>query len=128
VIYAIISDVHANAEALSAVLEDAARQGAEKVISLGDTVGYGPMPAAAVKLVREHCEVVLAGNHDDAVCGRTGAEGFIDLAGEAVVRHREELPAADLKWLKSSRCRTSMKATVLSRRTAISSNRKSSFT
>ena len=100
-IYAIISDVHANAEALGAVLEDAARQGAEKVISLGDTVGYGPMPAAAVKLVREHCEVVLAGNHDDAVCGRTGAEGFIDLAGEAVVRHREELPAADLKWLKS---------------------------
>lgn len=100
-IYAIISDVHANAEALSAVLEDAARQGAEKVISLGDTVGYGPMPAATVKLVREHCEVVLAGNHDDAVCGRTGAEGFIDLAGEAVVRHREELPAADLKWLKS---------------------------
>ena len=100
-IYAIISDVHANAEALGAVLEDAARQGAEKVISLGDTVGYGPMPAATVKLVREHCEVVLAGNHDDAVCGRTGAEGFIDLAGEAVVRHREELPAADLKWLKS---------------------------
>lgn len=100
-IYAIISDVHANAEALRAVLEDAARQGAEKVICLGDTVGYGPLPGAAVELVRGHCEVVLAGNHDDAVCGRMSAEGFIDLAGEAVGRHREELPAADLKWLKS---------------------------
>ena len=99
--YAIISDVHANEEALRAVLEDAARQGAEKVVCLGDTVGYGPMPAAAVKLVREHCEIVLAGNHDDAVCGRIGADGFIDLAGEAVARHREELPSSDLKWLKS---------------------------
>ena len=100
-IYAIISDVHANAEALRAVLEDAARQGAEKVLCLGDTVGYGPLPVAAVELVRGHCEVVLAGNHDDAVCGRMSAEGFIDLAGEAVGRHREELSAADLKWLKS---------------------------
>ena len=100
-IYAIISDVHANAEALRAVLEDAERQGAEKVICLGDTVGYGPLPGAAVELVRGHCEVVLAGNHDDAVCGRMSADGFIDLAGEAVGRHREALSAADLKWLKS---------------------------
>lgn len=100
-IYAVISDVHANEAALRAVLEDAASQGAEKVICLGDTVGYGPAPAAALALVREHCCAVLAGNHDDAVCGRIGAEDFIDLAGEAVERHREELSTGDLKYLGS---------------------------
>lgn len=100
-IYAVISDVHANAEALRGVLEDAASQGAQKAVCLGDIVGYGPRPTEAVALVRESCAVVLAGNHDDAVCGRSDAEGFIDLAGEAVERHRAELPAADVKWLKS---------------------------
>lgn len=100
-IYAVISDVHANVEALRTVLEDAAGQGAQETICLGDTVGYGPRPAEAVALVRESCRTVLAGNHDDAVCGRTSAEGFIDLAGEAVARHRDELPAADVKWLRS---------------------------
>lgn len=100
-IYAIISDVHANESALRGVLEDAASQGAEKAVCLGDVVGYGPMPAAALALVREHCEVVLAGNHDDAVSGRMSADGFIDLAGEAVSRHRAELSSGDLKWLKA---------------------------
>ena len=99
-IYAIISDVHANEAALRAVLDDAAAQGAGKVVCLGDTVGYGPMPSAAVAMVRESCDAVLAGNHDDAVSGRSDPEDFIDLAGEAVSRHREELSAADLKWLR----------------------------
>lgn len=100
-IYAIISDVHANEAALRGVLEDAVSQGAEKTVCLGDTVGYGPSPAAALALVRERCDVVLAGNHDDAVCGRMSAEGFIDLAGDAVSRHRKELPPGDLKYLRS---------------------------
>jgi predicted phosphodiesterase len=101
VIYAVISDVHANEAALRKVLEDAASQGAQCVVCLGDTVGYGPAPAAAVALVRKCCGVVLAGNHDDAVGGRMDAEGFVDVAGEAVARHRQELPPGDVKWLRS---------------------------
>ena len=58
--YAVISDVHANLAALQAVLADARARGAEKVVCLGDVVGYGPLPAEAVALVRKECFIVLA--------------------------------------------------------------------
>ena len=104
--YAVISDVHANLAALQAVLADAKARGAEKVVCLGDVVGYGPLPAEAVALVRKECFVVLAGNHDDAVSGRGDASTFIDLAKEAVARHRAALSEEDVEWLKSLPCHT----------------------
>ena len=100
-IYAIISDLHANLEALERVLDDASREGAEKVICLGDVVGYGPLPAETLALVRQTATIVLAGNHDDAVSGRINAEDFIDLASDAVKRHREVLSADDIAWLSA---------------------------
>ena len=65
--YAIISDVHANETALRAVLADAADARAEKIICLGDVLGYGPDPVAALELVYRRAHVCLAGNLDDAV-------------------------------------------------------------
>lgn len=100
-LYAIISDVHANETALRAVIEDAASKGVEMFICLGDVVGYGPQPEETAKLVRETCAVTLAGNHDDAVSGRIDAERFIDLAHDAVRRHRESLSGENLAWLKN---------------------------
>ncbi len=99
--YAIISDIHANLEALDRVLADAREQGVDRFICLGDVVGYGPQPAEAVARVRETCAITLAGNHDDAVSGRGDADAFIDLALDAVERHREALAPDDLAWLKS---------------------------
>lgn len=99
--YAVISDVHANLEALERVLADARACGAEKVVCLGDVVGYGPRPAECVARVRSACAVVLAGNHDDAVSGRMDASGFIDLAGDAVRRHREALSPDAISYLAS---------------------------
>ena len=99
--YAIISDVHANLTALQNVLADAKAQGAEKIVCLGDVVGYGPLPAETVALARKECFVVLAGNHDDAVSGRGDASTFIELAKEAVERHRAALSEDDLAWLRS---------------------------
>jgi predicted phosphodiesterase len=99
--YAVISDVHANLEALRQVLDDAAACGAESVVCLGDVVGYGPLPVETVVRVREACALVLAGNHDDAVSGRGDASAFNGLAADAVTRHREALSAADLDWLKA---------------------------
>lgn len=99
--YAILSDVHANAEALRRVLDDAAAQGAERVVCLGDVVGYGPLPAETLALVRRSAALTLAGNHDDAVSGRGDASSFVGLAQDAVRRHREALAAADLNWLRS---------------------------
>ena len=99
--YALISDVHANLDALEKVLKDAQALGAEEIVCLGDIVGYGPRPAETLARVRETCAVVLAGNHDDAVSGRGDSSTFIDLAGDAVQRHREALTPDVLAWLKS---------------------------
>ena len=97
--YAVISDIHANDSALHHVLIDAQAQGAERIVCLGDVVGYGPLPQEALARVRGTEALVLAGNHDDAVSGRQGADEFIDLAGEAVKRHHAALSASELDWL-----------------------------
>ena len=99
--YAVISDVHANLQALEAILKDAEAQGAESVVCLGDIVGYGPLPAETLRRVRSAATTVIVGNHDDAVSGRISADNFIDLAADAVKRHREALSAEELDWLKS---------------------------
>ena len=97
--YAIISDVHANEAALRAVLTDAADAQAEKIICLGDVLGYGPEPVAALELVYRRAHVCLAGNHDDAVCGRFPVEDFTDFAAEAVQRHRAAVTQEAIDWL-----------------------------
>jgi diadenosine tetraphosphatase ApaH/serine/threonine PP2A family protein phosphatase len=63
---AIISDIHANLEALEAVLTDIADHSVEDVYCLGDVVGYGPSPRECLELVMK-CKVSLLGNHDQAV-------------------------------------------------------------
>lgn len=61
---AILSDVHANLEALNAVLEDLGSRNVDRFICLGDILGYGPDPVACVDLIAEKCEWSLMGNHD----------------------------------------------------------------
>ena len=99
--YAIFSDVHANPAALEKVVSDARRCGAEAFVCLGDTVGYGPLPAEAISAVRAVAHIVLAGNHDAAVSGVADTSDFIDLAEEAASRHRQALSREDLAWLRS---------------------------
>jgi len=64
---AVISDIHSNTEALKAVLDDIASRGVEKIICLGDVIGYGPDPARCLDMVMEEAAVTLMGNHDYAV-------------------------------------------------------------
>lgn len=73
---AVISDVHANLPALEAVLDDIEARGIERVWCLGDTVGYGASPVECLRLVREQCELVLAGNHDLAAVGDESISRF----------------------------------------------------
>jgi len=65
--FAIISDIHSNLEALRAVIDDIDRRGAEKIYCLGDIVGYGPQPGECLDLIAERVEASLCGNHDHAV-------------------------------------------------------------
>lgn len=100
-IYAVLSDVHANLDALDRVLADATRHGAREFVCLGDIVGYGPLPRETLARIRTRCRTVLAGNHDDAVSGRGDASLFIDLAAEAVARHKAALDAEAIAWLRT---------------------------
>jgi len=88
-VYAIISDIHANREALEAVLAELDALKPEKVICLGDIVGYGPDPAWCVDAVQKRCDVVIGGNHDAALI--YGAKDFRESAGTTVRYHRQIL-------------------------------------
>ena len=96
--YAIISDLHANLEALQAVLADAAPK-ADAVVCLGDVVGYNADPHKCLRLVRETCAVVIAGNHDQAACGVRRYDDFNDWARQAMDWTRQRLSAAEVAYL-----------------------------
>lgn len=99
-LYAIMSDVHANPVAFEQALADARRQNAEKIVCLGDVVGYGPDPVEAVALCRNACKIVLMGNHDAAVAGLVRTDNFIAFAQAGVRRHSAELGDSDKAWLR----------------------------
>jgi predicted phosphodiesterase len=63
---ALISDIHANLEALEAVLRDIHHRGIKEIICLGDLVGYGPDPRKVIKIAKDFM-LTLRGNHEDAV-------------------------------------------------------------
>ncbi len=82
-------------------VDDARSQKVERVICLGDIVGYGPQPAEALALVRSLGAITIAGNHDDAVCGRLDTKDFNPLAANAVERHKKQLSPEALDFLRS---------------------------
>ncbi len=77
---AMISDIHGNLEALSAVLSQIEQQKADAVYCLGDVIGYGANPAACLDLVEKHCDLTLMGNHEYAVSGQLSTESYNDSA------------------------------------------------
>ena len=99
--YAIISDIHANSAALRAVLTDAQDCGAERIICLGDILGYGPEPVETLETVYKRVHVCLAGNHDDAICGRSDASDFSPFAATAAARQSTMLSDKAKEWLRS---------------------------
>jgi len=87
---AIISDVHANLEALRAVLTDVDSVGYDHLLCLGDVVGYGPDPAACIEIVYDVCDEIVIGNHDEAALGDE-AGPFNDFAAQGVSFTRAEI-------------------------------------
>ena len=79
--YLVLSDVHANIDALDAVLADAARHGDLRVLLLGDLVGYGAEPNAVIeRLLSLPIAAAVRGNHDRAASGQHDAESFNEVA------------------------------------------------
>lgn len=97
--YLIISDIHANLEALEATLQAAA--GAyDRVLVLGDLVGYGADPNAVIDRVRSlPIAAIIRGNHDKVAAGLEDVEGFNYLAREAIEWTAAALAAENREWL-----------------------------
>jgi predicted phosphodiesterase len=82
--YAILSDIHGNLEAFQAVLKDLTAEGLQKIIFLGDVVGYGANPKECIDLLREKSRNIVAGNHDWGVAGKTDTSNFNSAARMAI--------------------------------------------
>ena len=83
--YLVLSDIHGNLEALDAVLGAAGVRGYERVLVLGDLVGYGADPNAVIERIRAlEPTAVIRGNHDKVAAGVEDADGFNTIARDAV--------------------------------------------
>lgn len=98
--YLILSDIHANWEALDAVLREA-RGAYEQVVCCGDLVGYGADPNRVVEWARRNCAAVVRGNHDKAAVGLEDLEWFNPVARSAALWTERALSAENLSYLRS---------------------------
>jgi predicted phosphodiesterase len=94
----VLSDIHANLTALEAALE-AATGNWDRVVCLGDVVGYGPDPNEVTTRVRELDATTIRGNHDKAVTDLMGTDDFNPIARAAVLWSRAQLSNENLDWL-----------------------------
>lgn len=99
--YAIFGDVHANFEALQAVLEDARAHEVTHYVCLGDLVGYNADPVACLELVRSMECPIVKGNHDEQACEVTDLSYFNPLAARAIQWTRDQLTDEHKDWLKA---------------------------
>jgi diadenosine tetraphosphatase ApaH/serine/threonine PP2A family protein phosphatase len=106
----IVSDVHANLNALDAVVRDAERDGAlDGVWSLGDCVGYGPQPGECIARLRELDTVLVAGNHERAATGAISTDDFNPDAAAAAEWTKARLSGEEKQFLDALpevECRT----------------------
>jgi diadenosine tetraphosphatase ApaH/serine/threonine PP2A family protein phosphatase len=98
---AVISDVHANLEALQAVLCDIGVAGADSIVCLGDIYGYGPDPEEVVRLIRSLSIPTVMGNHELALVDPEFFEWFNETAQESLLLSEELISADTRDWLSS---------------------------
>jgi diadenosine tetraphosphatase ApaH/serine/threonine PP2A family protein phosphatase len=98
--YAVLSDVHSNLEALTAVLDALAAERIDRYLCLGDVVGYGADPAACLSRLQAREAVIVGGNHDLACIGKFDDRWFNQLARAAVRWTRDQLGFTELDLLR----------------------------
>lgn len=97
--YAIISDIHSNLQAWNTVLLDLRSLNVNKIICLGDIVGYGPNPGEVLESVYANVDYLVLGNHDAALCGKLDDSLFNESAARLLDWTRARLDAAAQKFL-----------------------------
>lgn len=98
----VLSDLHANAEALRAVMTRMRRKKYEVVVCLGDFVGYGAQPNHVLDVMRtlRGRKAYIRGNHDRVAAGLDDANGFNQAAKAAALWTREHLSAPNRRFLR----------------------------
>jgi putative phosphoesterase len=102
---AVLSDLHANIDALLAVWAEIGRLGGcDAVLVLGDLVDYGPEPLEVIEWVRNHCRAVIRGNHDNAAA--TGADcrcsaAYARLSRTTRAYFQERMPSSAVEYLRA---------------------------
>ena len=98
--YLVLTDIHANLEALDVCLVDALSHTYDSTLVLGDLVGYGPDPNTVVERVQSLAPVaIVRGNHDKVACGLEQADGFNSVARNAAMWTLDTLLPAHRDWL-----------------------------
>jgi predicted phosphodiesterase len=98
--YLIISDLHSNLEALSAVMAMVKRKRFDRVLVLGDLVGYGANPNQTIEIIRRLKQaVVIRGNHDKVASGLESGENFNRAAMQSAHWTRNKLTADNRSYL-----------------------------
>jgi predicted phosphodiesterase len=100
---AVIADIHANLEALEAVLERIAGLGVSEIVCLGDIVGYNANPNECVDLVRDRNMTCVLGNHDACAAGQEEPNSFNPIAWNAMLWTRETLCGVNKSFLAQLR-------------------------
>ncbi|MCB4792441.1 MAG: metallophosphatase family protein [Elusimicrobia bacterium] len=98
--YGILSDIHANLEALEVVLAHLKSENVDGYLSCGDLVGYGPNPNECVYKLRDLFPLwVVVGNHDWAACGLRDITWFNEYAQKAIIWTRQQLTESNQIYL-----------------------------
>jgi predicted phosphodiesterase len=100
---ALFGDIHANLEALEAVLADAKAQECDSYVCLGDVVGYNANPSECLEIIRQMDCPVVKGNHDEDAGGDHSLEMMNPIAAEALQWTREQLTDEQREFLARMR-------------------------
>ena len=98
--YAVLSDIHANLEALTAVMEALSAERIDQYLCLGDVVGYGADPSACLERLQACGAFLIGGNHDVACVGKLELGWFNEAAQAALRWTRDQLSFTDLDALR----------------------------
>jgi predicted phosphodiesterase len=96
---AVISDIHANLEALEQVLIDIHGSSIDKVVCLGDSIGYGPDPEQVVAMINDHHIPSILGNHELAMIDRNYLAWFNPLARRSLLKTIEMLSEKTINFI-----------------------------
>lgn len=99
--FAVLSDIHSNLEALQAVLEFLYQKNITQIYCTGDLVGYGPNPNEVIEIIRQRKIPCCLGNHDAAVINKTSIAYFNNYASTAVLWTKERITTENLLFLQT---------------------------